>query len=222
MGNPYAQYALAKFWLDTGTGDLEQAIKWMKTAADNGNQHAQYRLGKVYLQGKYVIQDVKKAEVYFKMATEQENEYAAYQLGKLYLSEEFLPKDAERGIRYMEIAAEKGNQYAQYTLGKLYLYGHDIPQDREKAISYLTVSAEQGNIYAQFFLEHMDSSHEPPAILTATRLLRHLEKLFQEDYQRNTVGSIYHIDRKRRRRLADKKQAHGHKRDDHETVPQIY
>ena len=222
LGNPYAQYALAKLWLDTGTGDLEQAIKWMKTAADNGNQHAQYRLGKVYLQGKYVIQDVKKAEVYFKMATEQEKEYAAYQLGKLYLSEEFLPKDAERGIRYMEIAAEKGNQYAQYTLGKLYLYGHDIPQDREKAISYLTVSAEQGNIYAQFFLEHMDSSYEPPAILTATRLLRHLEKLFQEDYQRNTVGSIYHIDRKRRRRLADKKQAHGHKRDDHETVPQIY
>lgn len=223
LGNPYAQYALAKLWLDIGTGDLEQAVEWMKIAADdNGNQNAQYRLGKIYLQGKYVTQDVKKAEAYFKMAAEQENEYAAYQLGKLYLSEEFLPKDVEKGIRWMETAAEKGNQYAQYTLGKLYLYGYDIPQDREKAVHYLRASAEQGNIYAQFFLDRMDSSHEPSAILTATRLLRHLEKLFQEDYQRNTSGSIYRIDRKRRRRLAEKKHAQGHKEDDQEPVQKIY
>ena len=223
LENRYAQYALAKLWLDTGTGDLEQAVEWMKIAADdNRNQNAQYRLGKIYLQGKYVTQDVKKAEAYFKMAAEQENEYAAYQMGKLYLSEEFMPKDAEKGIRYMEIAAGKGNQYAQYILGKLYLYGHDVPQDREKAVHYLKASAEQGNIYARFYLEHMDSSHEPPAILTATRLLRHLEKLFQEDYQRNAGGNIYYIDRKRRHRLAEKKRAQGHKRDDHETVPQIY
>lgn len=223
LGNPYAQYALAKLWLDIGTGDLEQAVEWMKIAADdNGNQNAQYRLGKIYLQGKYVTQDVKKAEAYFKMAAEQENGYAAYQLGKLYLSEEFLPKDVEKGIRWMETAAEKGNQYAQYTLGKLYFYGYDVPQDREKAVYYLKASAEQGNVYAQFFLDHMDSLHEPSAILTATRLLRHLEKLFQDDYQRNTSGSIYRIDRKRRRRLAEKKHAQGHKEDDQEPVQKIY
>ena len=161
--------------------------------------------------------------VYFKLAAEQGSEYAAYQLGKLYLSEEFDFKDAEQGIYWMETAAEKGNQYAQYILGKLYLYGGDIPQDKEKAVHYLNASAEQGNIYAQFLLEHMDSSYELSAVLAATRLLRHLENLFQEDYRKNTdTDKFHHMDRKRRRRLAEKKHAQGHKRDDHESAQKIY
>ena len=121
----------------------------------------------------------------------------------------------------MEAAAEKGNQYAQYALGKLYLCGDDVPRDKEKAVFYLQASAAQGNVYAQFFLDHLDSFRHPSAFLAATRLLRHLETLFQEDYRKGTGGIAYHIDRKRRKKLAEKKQAQGHKRDDHEPVQQI-
>ena len=122
----------------------------------------------------------------------------------------------------MEAAAEKGNSYARYALGKLYLCGKDVPYDKEKAIFYLQASAEQGNMYAQILLEHMGSFHNPSAFLAATRLLRRLEKLFREDYRKGTGGVSYHIDRKRRRKLAEKKQAQGHKRDDHEPVQQVY
>ena len=223
LGNEHAQYALAKFWLDTGTGDFTQAGKWLEAAAEKGNQSAQYRLGKEYLLGRNVKQDAGKSAVYFKLAAEQGSEYAAYQLGKLYLSEEFGFKDVGQGIYWMETAAEKGNQYAQYTLGKLYLYGGDIPQDKEKAVYYLRASAEQGNSYAQFLLEHMDSSHQPSAVLAATRLLRHLENLFQEDYRKNADTDKFHrMDRKRRRRMAEKKHAQGHKEDEQESAQTIY
>ena len=221
LGNVHAQYALGKLWLENGTGDPKQAVEWLEKAAKAGNGAAQYALAKIYRDGEHVPQDIEKAVKLFTLSAEQENEYAAYQLGKLYLSGEYLQKDVAEGIRFMETAAEKGNQYAQYALGKLYLCGDDVPRDKEKAVFYLQASAAQGNIYAQFFLDHLDLFHHPSAFLAATRLLRHLETLFQEDYRKSTGGIAYHIDRKRRRKLAEKKQAQGHKRDDHEPVQQI-
>lgn len=222
--NEYAAYQLGKLYLANEgiPKDVEMAVKWLEMASGKENPYAQYALGKLYLLGEDVPRDVQRAARYFKMAAEQGNEHAAYQVGKLYLSGKYLQKDVAEGIRFMEAAAEKGNQYAQYVLGKLYLCGDDVPRDKEKAVFYLQASAAQGNIYAQFFLDHLDSFHHPLAFLAATRLLRHLETLFQEDYRKSTGGIAYHIDRKRRRKLAEKKQAQGHKRDDHEPVQQIY
>ena len=154
-------------------------------------------------------------------SAEQGNEYAAYQLGKLYLAAEGIPKDVQTAVKWLEMASEKGNPYAQYALGKLYLTGGDVPRDKEKAVFYLQASAAQGNLYAQFFLEHLDSFQDPSIFLMATRLLHILEKLFQEDYRKGVGGSPYYIDRKRRRRLAEKKQAQGHKRDDYEPGQQF-
>ncbi|WP_435052487.1 MobP3 family relaxase [Faecalibaculum rodentium] len=44
LGNVNAQYALGKFWLDTGTGDIRQAVEWLEKAAEAGNASAQYAL----------------------------------------------------------------------------------------------------------------------------------------------------------------------------------
>ena len=146
-------------------------------------------------------QDIEKALDYLKASAEQKNEYASYQLGKLYLTGEVVPKDAETAVRYLETSTGNGNQFAQYAL---------------------EASAAQGNLYAKFLLEHLDSFRDPSPFLAATRLLHHLESLFREDYRKTTGGTSYSIDRKRRRRLAEKKQAQGHRRDDHEPVQRIY
>lgn len=221
LGNIHAQYALGKLWLANGAGDPKQAVEWIEKAVESGNGAAQYALAKIYRDGEHVSKDIGKAVGLFTLSAEQGNEYAAYQLGKLYLAGEEIPKDVQAAVRWMKVAAEKGNSYARYALGKLYLCGKDVPYDKEKAIFYLQASAEQGNMYAQILLEHMGSFHNPSAFLAATQLLRRLEKLFQEDYRKGTGGISYHIDRKRRRKLAEKKQAQGHKRDDHETVQQV-
>lgn len=221
LGNVHAQYALGKLWLENGTGDPGQAVEWLEKAAGAGNDAAQYALAKIYRDGEYVQRDPEKAVRLFTLSAEQGNEYAAYQLGKLYLAEEGIPKDVQMAVKWLEMASGKGNQYAQYALGKLYLTGGDIPRDKEKAVFYLQASAAQGNLYAQFLLEHPDSFQDPSLFLAATRLLQSLEKLFQEDYRKGVGGRPYHIDRKRRRRLAEKKQAQGHKRDDHEPGQQF-
>ena len=126
----------------------------------------------------------------------------------------------EKAVFLLEQSAGQGNQYAQYALGKLFLCGKDVSRDREKAIVYLQAAAGQGNIYAGFLLEHMDSFRDADLFLAATRLMHRLEKLFREDVHRAAGGSPFHIDRKRRRRLTEKKQAQGHKRDDREPVQQ--
>lgn len=220
LGNVNAQYALGKLWLENGSGNPERAVGWIAKAADAGNAAAQYALAKLYITGEDFPQDIARAVELFTKAANQKNEYAQYQLGKLYLAGEHLPMDMDAAIRWFTEAADQNNQFAQYVLGKLYLCGHDVPRDREKAVLFLQASAVQGNIYAQFFLDHLDSFRDPSAFLAATRLLHQIEGLFREDYRRATGSSHFYIDRKRRRKLAEKKQAQGHKWDDREPLQQ--
>lgn len=146
------------------------------------------------------------------------NEFAAYQLGKLYLVGEDVPKDVEAAIRWLTASAELGNQFSQYALGKLYFYDGDVPRDKERSLYWLGLSAAQGNVYAQFLIDNINDQRNPSVLLAATRLFRQLENLFLEDYRRS--AGVDHIDCKRRRKLQEKKQAQGHKRDDH--APQIH
>lgn len=224
QNNAYAAYQLGKLYL-AGEGipkDVEMAVKWLKCSAEQRNVYAQYALGKLYLCGEDVTQDIEKALDYLKASAKQNHEYASYQLGKLYLNGEVVPKDVEAAVRYLETSAGNGNQFAQYALGKLYLQGKDVSRDKEKAMNYLEISAAQGNLYAKFLLEHLDSFRDPSPFLAATRLLHRLESLFREDYRKTTNSDPYSIDRKRRRKLAEKKQAQGHKQDDQESTQQIY
>lgn len=290
LGNVNAQYALGKFWLDTGTGDVQQAAAWLEKAANAGNTSAQYVLAKLYLEGRLGEKDVEKAGKLFQKAAEQGNGFAAYRLGRMYLEREDIPKDMaaavrwlieaaeqelpfaqytlgclylkgeeipqdtgkavawlrqaalqgneyvqyrlgslyllgedvpqdlEEAIRWLELSADQGNQYAQYALGKLFLYGQPgMPRDKEKAVLFLEASAAQGNIYAQFLLENLDSFRDPDLILAATRLMHHLSRIFQEDYRKASGGfGMGHIDRRRRRKLQEKRMAQGHRKDDYE------
>lgn len=82
-------------------------------------------------------------------------------------------------MEYLTDAAQAGNQYAQYTLGKLYLTGEDVTQDREQAYRWFWESALQGNEYAQFFLDHINDNRSPNVLLSATRLLHHMGRIFR-------------------------------------------
>ena len=221
-GNAAAQYTLGKLCLagEVMEKDAARAVELFTLSAGQGNDHAAYRLGRLYLLGEEIPGDTAEAVRWLSFSAERGNQYAQYALGRLYLSGEEIPKDVEKAVRLLEQSAEQGNPYAQYALGKLYLCGKEVPRDREKAAAYLQAAAGQGNIYAAFLLGHMDSFRDPDLFLAATRLMHRLEKLFREDVHRAAGSSPFHIDRKRRRRLAEKKQAQGHKRDDREPVQQ--
>ena len=144
------------------------------------------------------------------------NQHAQYKLGKFYLTGELVNKDIETALRYLKDAAQRNNQFAQYTLGKLYLQGKEVHQDREAAKQWLELSAAQGNQYAQFFLDRFNDFRDPSILMSTTRLLHHMSRIFQNNSQPPTNPNGIRIDSKRRRRLQEKRMAMGHKRDDHE------
>ena len=206
-----AQYALGKLYRDGGpvAQDMTQAVIRFSQAAERGNQYAMYALGKLRLEA----DDPAAARRWFRQSADLGNQFAQYQLGKLLLCGDGVAKDTAGAVRWLTESAEQGNQYAQYALGKLYLLGKDIPQDRESAVRWFTLAAEQGNEYARYFLDHMNDS--PSLFASATRLLHHMGRIFQEQALPPS-GGISFVDSKLRRKIREKKIAMGHKPDDHE------
>lgn len=211
QGNKYAAYTLGKAYFDGDVmlQNIPEAIKRLEESAQKNFAPAQYILGKLLYKGEVTPQDIPKALGLLEKASVQDNPYAAYLAGKIRLTEESI-KDVTKAIQNFKIAAKNGNDYAEYQLGKLYLYGKDVPRDEDLGISYLTSAAEHGNKYAAQLLHSMKSNKNWTAALGSLRLLGHLARLIQnrlENERRDNDGGI--IDRKLRRKIEEKKQAHG-------------
>ena len=210
QGNRYASYTLGKTLLDGELllQNIPEAIRLLTDSADKGFAAGQYQMGKLLYRGEVVPQDVSRAIEYLERSAEQKNPYAAYLAGKLRLTEAEL-KDVLRAIRDFEIAAENGNDYAEYQLGKIYLYGKEVERDYEKAVSYLSSAAEHGNQYAEQLLHSVQSNRNWSAALGAIRLLHHLSRMIQNQLDDEKKGKAGGIDRKLKRKIDEKKQAHG-------------
>ena len=135
--------------------------------------------------------------------------------GKEYLTGAHTPKSIEKAVGCFRSSAEKSNSFAQYVLGKLYLEGKAVPRDQEQVMEWFRRSAAQGNRYAQFFLDRQDDLRPPGVMLSVTRLLYHLSRVFRENSLPAAGPSVLQIDRKRLRQLREKRIALGHKPDDH-------
>ena len=94
-------------------------MSWYEKATEQGNQYAQYRLGRLYLSGEEVPKDVRRAVEYLTASAERGNQYAQYALGKLYLMGKDIPQDEEAAHRWLTASAKQGNQYAQFFLERI-------------------------------------------------------------------------------------------------------
>lgn len=97
-------------------------------------------------------------------------------------------------------------------LGKLYLAGKEVPRDEEKAAYWLTQSTEQGNQYAQYLLNHLEENRPPSAMLA----LHHMSRIFRDNSAPKSRPGEIQIDRKRLKKLQEKRMALGYKPADHE------
>ncbi len=213
-GFSVAAHQLGKCWRD-GMGvlpDDEQAELWFRRAAEAGHDFSQYALGKLLQSQKRM----EEAVSWYEKAAAQGNPYAAYRLGKLYLEGTDVLKNVAKAVEHLSDAAQEGNQYAQYTLGKLYLIGEDVARDREQAYRWFWESASQGNEYAQFFLDHFNDSRKPNVLLSATKLLHNMGRIFQDNSIPPCTPGSHRADRKLLQKIRQKKIAMGHKPDDHE------
>lgn len=78
MEHKQAKYALAKHWLMHGNGDMQKAVQWMEEEADTGNDYAAYLLGKTFVTGQFVEQNLAMGVYWLTKAAEAGNPYAQY------------------------------------------------------------------------------------------------------------------------------------------------
>jgi len=213
-GNSNAQYLIGRLYQDGPVliPDSVETGYWFEQSARQGHVPAQYALGSLLLTDDPEVHDPKLGIQWLEYAAHNGSDCAAYRLGKEYLKGEIIGKDTAKAVEYLTQSAETGNQYAQYTLGKLYLE----QQDSEQAHYWFVQSASQGNEYAQFFLDRWDNLKPPSVMLSVTRLLHHMGRVFREQIPAPSVPGGIQIDRKRLQKLREKKIAMGHKADDHE------
>ena len=217
QGDAYAQFVMGQFYRDGPLliPDVAKAQYWFQQAAEQGLPEAQYALGKLLLSADPEVHDLDEGIRWLRRAAQEGNTYAAYRLGKEYLTGEHAPKNGENAVHWFHLSAKRGNPFAQYMLGKLYLEGKAVPRDQEQAVQWFRRSAAQGSRYAQFFLDRQNSLQPPAVMLSVTRLLHHLGRIFREDSLPAAGPGITQIDRKRLRQLREKRIALGHKPDDH-------
>lgn len=214
-GYTIAAHQLGKAYRD-GLGSpigRETAAEWFQKSAEAGNDCSAYALGKLLLeQGKF-----SQAQSWLQKAATQKNQYAQYRLGKLLLiGADDVSKDVDAAIRHLKDSAAQGNQFAQYTLGKLYLLGQEVKADHEEALHYLSQAAVQGNTYAQYFIDHQNDFAGASVGTAVLRMLHQMSRIFRENAAQPAIYAGMQIDKKRRRRLQEKRMAMGHKADDHE------
>lgn len=214
----YAQYLVGKLWRDGPVliPDWVNARYWFERAAKQGHSTAQYSLAKLYLSGDPEVRDVRQGMDWLYTAAVNGSSYAMYRLAKECLKGENIEEDTVGAVEWFTRSAERGNPYAQYMLGKLYLTGKEVPYDEEQAVHWLSQSAEQDNQYAQYLLDHLEEKRPPSAMLAVTRLLYHMSRVFQDNSVPKYRPGGIQIDRKRLKKLREKRIALGHKPDDHE------
>ncbi len=105
---PESQKLLGDFFLQGQTvpQNYEQAVKWYKEAAENGDSEAQGELGFLYYIGQGVSQDYKLSFFWFKKAAMRGVATAQYSLGILYYSGIGVEKpDSLQAYSWLSVAA---------------------------------------------------------------------------------------------------------------------
>lgn len=96
--------------------DLQEGLHWLRTAAENGNHCAAYRMGKEYFKGEIVEKDADRAVDCLTQSAKGGNQYAQYVLGKLYLQGKEVGQDQDAAEYWLTQPANQSNSYAQFLL----------------------------------------------------------------------------------------------------------
>ena len=178
LGAPISQYEVGLMYAN-GVGvsqDLDQAIHWVRQAAEKGYSSAQYLLGTRYATGVAVEKDEHQALDWFQRAADQQHPRALYKLGKMHSTGQ-----PQVTLSLWRSAAEKGLVEAQHALGEAFAKGQWIAQDFAAAMHWFGLSAEQGHAAAQCALADL---------IFATRELGDQEERAIELY-RKAAGKFY-------------------------------
>ncbi|SMX40813.1 SEL1-like repeat protein [Maliponia aquimaris] len=143
---------LERAWARNDFVTVRQGLKLL--AEETGTALAQYRYGRVLIEGRGGPRDPAGAVTWLDKAVAQDHAEAATLLARIYLSEVpgGPPRDATKAAELLSRAAPRGAAEAQYLLGLLYQSGEGVARDLEAARTWLLAASEQQNVQAQFAL----------------------------------------------------------------------
>ena len=125
--------------------DYQEAVKWYRKAAEQGDAEAQFYLGLCYSNGDGVAKDLKEAAKWWRKAAEQGEAAAQYNLGVCYSNGNGVAKNYQEAVKWYRKAAEQGMAEAQCNLGFCYGEGIGVIQNKVKAYAWYALSSKNGN-----------------------------------------------------------------------------
>lgn len=145
--NAAAQYLVGNCYL-YGVGvlqDDEEAIKWYKKAANQGDAFAQCSLGDYY----YEKQDFNEMTSWYRKSADQGYTTAQANLGNCYYAGKGVNQNYTEAVNWFKKAANQGDLFSQYVLGICYLDGNGVKKDNQEAVKWFKIAADHGYARAQ-------------------------------------------------------------------------
>ena len=124
---------------------VQDAVKWFRKAAEQGDVEAQFGLGVCYSGGKGVAKDTVEAVKWYRKAAEQGFASAQCKLGLCYAKGDGVEKDQATAVSWYRKAANQGHAEAQNLLGVCYSDGKGVAKDKSEAAKWFRKAAEQGH-----------------------------------------------------------------------------
>ena len=135
--------------------NYQEAARWYRAAAEQGDAAGQNHLADLYHEGKGVPQDLMEAVKWYQMAAVGGSASAQTSLGDMYRDGRGVPRDFASAMKFYRMAANKGNVGAQDNLGDLLRDGKGSPQNYSEAARWYFVAANSGFPTAQFHIAEM-------------------------------------------------------------------
>ncbi|MBI5383391.1 MAG: sel1 repeat family protein [Verrucomicrobia bacterium] len=157
----------------TGSGPpqlTKDQIKEWEQAADKGDAHDKFALGKKFRDGVEVAQNFTNAAVWFRKASEAGHAKAQYQLALSYREGHGVAKDEAEAAKWLLKASEQGNGNAMEELGFMLWKGQGVTTNYVEAHKWLTLAAAEGEGKAAKGAKKLELSMNPQQIAEAKKL----------------------------------------------------
>jgi TPR repeat protein len=132
--------------------DVAKGLGLLKSAAAQEVVSAQLRLGIVYADATYGVQNIDAALAWFRAAAECGNVDAQFKLGAIYARGQDTKQDFTSALDWFRKAADQGHIVAMFNLGLMHASGYGCERDISEAIRWYRKAAEAGDTNAQFNL----------------------------------------------------------------------
>jgi len=120
--------------------NIDKAIKFYKLSAREGNDEANFELGKIYYKRIYNKKDLNLSFKYFKKAADYEHIKAKYNLAMIYSQKRFKKHSYKKAYNIFYALAQQGSPNAQYMVGIYCMEGLGVEKDYEKALRWFEES----------------------------------------------------------------------------------